>query len=73
MMCNLFKKRKSYLIDIKSVIAYEIVFLILNIEFSFLNSNLLKYLNMSYAAEYSEITKIKYFVYKVCLINNSLL
>ena len=72
-MCNLLKKRKSYLVDIRSVIIHKIIFLTLNIKFSFLNSNLLKYLNVSYAAEYSEITKIKHFVYKICLINDSLL
>ena len=71
-MCNLFKKRKSYLVNIKSVIVHEIVFLTLDVEFSLLNFKLLKYLNVSYAAEYSEITKVEHFICKICLINDSL-
>ena len=72
-MCNLFKKRKLYLVDIKNIITYEIVFLTSDIKFSLLNSNFFKYLNVNYAAEYLKITKIKHFIYKIYLINNSLL
>ena len=72
-MYNLLKKRKSYLIDIKSIIAHKIVFLTSDIKFSFLNSNFFKYLNVSYAAEYLKITKIEHFIHKICLINDDFL
>ena len=73
MICNLLKKEKSYFIDVRSIITYKIVFLTLNVKFSLLNSNFFKYINVNYAAEYLKIAKLKHFIHRIYLINNSLL
>ena len=70
MLSNLLKKRKSYLIYIMRVEVHEIVFLTLFINFSSLNSNFFKYLNVDYAVKDSKIIKIRHFVSRICSINS---
>ena len=67
---NLLKKEKLYLVYIMRVKVHKIIFLTLFIDFSLLNSNFFKYLNVSYAAEDSKIVKIKHFVSRICSINS---
>ena len=50
--------------------AYKIIFLTLFINFLLLNSNFFKYLNVSYAVKNSKITKIRYFINRICFIND---
>ena len=53
-----------------SIKVYKIVFLTLFINFSSLNFYCFKYLNVNYAAEDFKIIKIKYFISRICSIND---
>ena len=49
---------------------HKTIFLTLFIDFSSLNFNFFKYLNVNYAAKDFKIIKIKHFISRICSINS---